>query len=192
MKKVFILLTAMVLMGCSSDDDNSGTNSSTFNLDGTVYTLQVGMDIMEIRMPEAIDYNGETYDRSTISFVGMDGTTSSGTITFDLYYKTGTSIDGTYNIYDSVDDEGQDFEVFIDGENRACMGWTSAAAVFMLDGSDLTTANNPTGTVQVIVNSATNYTVKFNGNFRLYDTDFNFIENMPANIDISSNVTIQN
>jgi len=190
MKKVFILLTAIVLMGCSSDDDNSNSTGSSFNLDGDVYQLIEGMGMVEIIMPEVVEVNGEAYDRSSITITGMKGTTSSATISFDLYYKTGTTVAGTYNIYDSEDD-GQNFEEFLNGQNRGCMGWTSAAAVFMLDGSDMITANNPTGTVQVIVNSSTNYTLKYNGNFRVYDLELNFDRNMPANINVSSTVTIQ-
>lgn len=191
MKKVLILLTAIVLMGCSSDDDNSNSSGSSFNFDGDVYQLIEGMGMVEIFMPEVVEANGETYDRSSITITGMQGTTSTATISFDLYYKTGTSIAGTYNIYDSEDDGGQNFEDFLEGQNRGCMGWTSAAAVFSMSGSDIITGNNPTGSVQVIVNSPTNYTLKYNGNFRLYDFELNFVRNMPANINVSSNVIIQ-
>ncbi len=191
MKKVLILLTAIVLMSCSSDDDNSNATSSSFNLDGDVYQLIEGMGMIELIMPEVVEVNGETYDRSSITLTGMKGTSSSATVSFDLYYKTGTSVAGTYNIYDSTNEGGDDFEEFLQGQDRGCMGWTSAAAVFMLDGSDMTTANNPTGSVQVIVNSSTNYTLKYNGNFRVYDLELNFDRNMPANINVSSTVTIQ-
>jgi hypothetical protein len=56
---------------------------------------------------------------------------------------------------------------------------------------EMTNGNNPTGTVQVIVNSPTNYTLKYDGDFRLYENGFDFVRNMPADVNVTSDVTIQ-
>ncbi len=193
MKKLILFFTAVAMVGCSSDDDSSNSGGgTTFSFDETEYQLQPGVSMTEIIMAEVIDVNGESYDRSTISVTGVSGTSSTASITFDLYYKTGTSVAGTYNIYDSEADGSTDFNDFLEGQNRGCMGWTSAGIIFSLSGgTSMTSGNNPTGTVEVIVNSESNYTLKYNGNFRLYNNGFDFVRNMPANINVTSDVMIQ-
>lgn len=191
MKKLIFLFTAVALVGCSSDDGPSTPSASTsFSYDGTEYQLQEGMNMSEIIMANVTEFNGESYDRSTISVTGLNGTSSTSTISFDLYYKTGTSVAGTYTIHDTEAAGAVDFEEFLVGQNRGCMGWISAGVVLSLSDGTWTNGNNPTGTVTLTVNSPTNYTLEYSGNFRLYD-GFDFVRNMPAEINVTSDVTIQ-
>jgi len=190
MKKIFLFLTAAVMIGCSDDDSSSNsTGGTSFNFDGTTYQLQPGMDMnmSEIIMSDVMEFNGETYDRSTLSVTGINGMSASATVSFDLYYKSGTSVAGTYTIYDNEADDTGDFEDFLATQERGCMGWTSAGMAFTMGDGNMVSGNNPTGTVKVIVNSATNYTLIYEGNFREYD-GFDFVRNIPTNIHITSNV----
>ncbi|MBF0693641.1 MAG: hypothetical protein IR153_01120 [Flavobacterium sp.] len=193
MKKLILFLAALAIVGCSDDDDNSSNSSAgtSFSFDGTTYQLVPQAGMSEIVMEDVADYNGVAYDRSTISIVGMNGTSQTATVSFDLYYKSGTSVEGTYAIYDQEADETGDFEEFLDGQNRGSMGWTSMGMVFNINTSAMTSGNNPTGTVKVVKNSANNYTLTYNGNFRMYQNGFTFVRNMPASINVVSNVITQ-
>jgi hypothetical protein len=193
MKKLILLFTAIAMVGCSNDDDSSDTSAGTsFSLDGDQYQLLDEAGMSEIVMADAYEVDGVSYDRSTITVTGLNGMTTTGSVSFDLYYKTGTSVAGTYTIYNPENEDSVGEEFFLTGQDRVCMGWTSMASIFTFDGGiDMNNANNPEGTVEVIVNSATNYTLKYNGNFRVYENGFDFVGNMPADINVVSDVTTE-
>lgn len=192
MKKIILLFAAITLVSCSDDDNSSSsTGGSTFDLDGAEFELQQGVNMTEIKMADVFEVNGESYDRSTVTITGLAGMSSTATVAFDLYYKSGTSIEGTYNIDDTDFENTDSFQDFLAANGRGCMGWTSAGVIFSLNGGGMTRGNNPGGTVKLIVNSATKYTVKYDGNFKIYDDELEFVRNMPADINITDDVTIQ-
>ena len=190
MKKILLFFSAIAIVSCSSDDDSSTENNSTsFRYDGTAFQLQPSMGISEIIMPRVTESNGQFYDRSTISLTGLNGMTSTATVSFDLYYKTGTSVGGTYIIHDTEVSNAIDFDEFLAIDGRASLGWTSAGVIFSMGSGSMTSGNNPTGSVQIIVNSPTNYTVKYIGNFREYNGDFEVVRNLPAEINVTGDIT---
>ncbi|RYG50428.1 MAG: hypothetical protein EOO01_10740, partial [Chitinophagaceae bacterium] len=76
MKKLLLLFTAVAITSCSSDDGGSSTGGTSFNFDGETFQLQPTMGMTEIRMATVAEYNGESYDRSTVTVVGLNGTAS--------------------------------------------------------------------------------------------------------------------
>jgi hypothetical protein len=193
MKKLLLIpVLFLFLISCGNSDDDNNTPPvvpQSFNFDGQTYNLLGTQGITEGRMTNVFDIDGTLYDRSTISVIGLQGFTNSGTVSFDLYYKHGMSVAGTYNIFTESDSE-TDFAEFIQPLDRGCMGWISMATSFTSGGGNVS-ANNPGGTVKVIANSPTNYTIQFNGNFKVYEDGFTFVRNAPAVVNVTGNVFIQ-
>ena len=190
MKKILFLFTTVAFIGCSGDDDSASVMAGTsFSYDSTTFNLMPTQGIIDQRMAEAMTIGEQSYDRSTITIIGLNGTTETATISFDLYHKTGTSLAGSYEIDESLD-EMDEFEDFLAANDRACLGWTSAAMRASFSGT-FESANNPSGTVTIVENSATNYTVTYSGNFKQYEDGFDFVGNVPCDINVQANVTVQ-
>lgn len=180
--------------GCSNDNDDETPPvipvPQSFMLDNHNYSLLGFQGLTEIKMGGVYTIEGVNYDRSTITVTGMNGLTETGMVSFDLYYKTGTSMAGTYQIDDSLDDIDL-FQNLLSAQERACMGWVSSGVIFNMGGGDPLNSRNPSGTVTVTVNSATNYTVGYTGNFKLYENGFDFVRNVPCSVAVTADAYIQ-
>jgi uncharacterized protein YcfL len=188
-KPFTIFCAALVLLtSCSSSDDNA--TSSEFKIDNQSYTLLPTQGIVEQKMNNMITKQGQTFDRSTITLSGTSGT-NIATVSFDLYYKDGLPVEGTYSIAETLDDNDADFFDDLVTNQKLCLGWTSMCAVFQGGSSIAINANNPVGTVTVTKNSTANYTIQYNGNFKKYNSSFQVIGTVPVVINVTSNVFIQ-
>jgi hypothetical protein len=184
-KPFTIFCAALVLLtSCSSSDDSA--TSSEFKIDNQSYTLLPTQGIVEQKMNNMITQQGQTFDRSTITLSGTSGT-NVATVSFDLYYKDGLPVEGTYSIAETLDDNDDDLVT----NQKLCLGWTSMCAVFQGGSSIAINANNPVGTVTVTKNSTANYTIQYNGNFKKYNSSFQVIGTVPVVINVASNVFIQ-
>jgi len=191
MKKILLVTSCLVfvLMSCSNNNNTPPLPPApTFTLDSQTFTLLAAQGITEYKTPEPYPINGVNYLRSTISVTGLMGFSKSGTVSFDLYHREGTSVAGTYTIYDADSTPG--FEDFLSPLERGCMGWTSVGVIFNLTTSANSQCNNPLGTVKIVVNTPTNYTVQYTGNFREYDNNFNIVRNVPASVNVTAPVDI--
>jgi len=193
MKKALLCASGMFLflLGCSSSDDAAPAPVVTpsFTFDNQTYSVIPSSGINELR--QQTTFNDVVYDRSSITVVGMIGFAQTATMSFDLYYRHGESIAGTYPIYDSeTSDAG--FDDYITPLSRACLGWTSLGNVFMTSGADPVNANNPHGTVTVTANSPTNYTIHFVGDFKIYDDNFEVVRNVPCSMNVTGPVVVHN
>ena len=192
MKKLFLLAALFVFASCSNDDDNPAyvpPTAQSFPLDDGNYSLLAFQSITEVKLENALTSGVNSYDRSTITIIGMYGFTETATISFDLYYKNGQSVAGTYPIFDDV--EGDFFEEFIGPLQRGCLGWTTLGVVFEGNsGAEPFRSNNPSGTVTITANSANNYTIQYNGNFKLYDNTLDFVRNVPCSVNVTGDVII--
>ena len=188
-KPFTIFCAALVLLtSCSSSDDSA--TSSEFKIDNQSYTLLPTQGIVEQKMNNMITQQGQTFDRSTITLSGTSGT-NVATVSFDLYYKDGLPVEGTYSIAETLDDNDADFFDDLVTNQKLCLGFTSMCAVFQGGSSIAINANNPVGTVTVTKNSTANYTIQYNGNFKKYNSSFQVIGTVPVVINVASNVFIQ-
>jgi len=193
MKKLLLLAAGMflTLTSCGGDDDPAYVPPTTqsFSFDDGSYNLLAFQGITEIKQENVLTANGNVYDRSAITIIGMLGFTETATVSFDLYYRDGQSIAGTYTIFDDIDGEDA-FDDFISPLQRGCLGWTSMGVIFNTSGGDPVQANNPGGTVTIVANSANNYTIQYNGNYKLYNDGFDFVRNVPCSINVTGEVVI--
>lgn len=193
MKKLLLFpVLFLMLSACGGSDDNNNIPpvvTQSFNFDGETYNLLGVEGITEGVFEDAFNIGGTQYDRSTINIIGLQGFAKTGTVSFDVYYKHGMTVAGTYTIFDDIDQT--DFETYLGARDRACLGWISQASSFNnMSGIDIS-SNNPSGTLKVIANSPTNYTVQYSGNFKVYENGFDFVRNAPAVIDVTGNVYLQ-
>ncbi|MFD2907270.1 hypothetical protein ACFSX9_00840 [Flavobacterium ardleyense] len=182
------LIGALFLTSCSSNDD--GASSSQFKVNGQSYDLLPTSAVTEIKMDNVHTVQGQIFDRSTITIMGLTGF-NFASVSFDLYYKDGSPIAGTYNIGDTEGDNSFDFDNQLLAEQKLCLGWTSACTYSDASNGLGANANNPTGTVTVVDNGNSNYSIQYNGDFRKYDSSFNVTGNVPVVINITSDVLIQ-
>lgn len=188
-KPFTIFCAALVLLtSCSSSDDNA--TSSEFKIDNQSYTLLPTQGIVEQKMNNMITQQGQTFDRSTITLSGTSGT-NVATVSFDLYYKDGLPVEGTYSIAETSNSTSPGFYTSLVTNQKLCLGVTSMCAVFQGGSSIAINANNPVGTVTVTKNSTANYTIQYNGNFKKYNSSFQVIGTVPVVINVTSNVFIQ-
>jgi hypothetical protein len=198
MKKIFktiAILTASVLIfqSCSSDDEaTTAPVLPNFKMNGVTYELYTQDPnsfalVNFTSIPVVI--GGQTYTDSSLSITGKTSdNTKIGTMTFRFMYKPSQGIAGTYNISKYEDDLDTD----LIANQRIVNGWVSMATVnniatpssFELNGND------PVGTVQVINNGNNNYTLKFNGVFRKYNSNFQVQSTFPVQIDLSATATV--
>lgn len=191
MKKILLITAclALVLTSCTRDNATPPPPPGpTFTLDSQTFMLLAAQGITEYKTPTPYPISGINYLRSTISVTGLLGFSKSGTVSFDLYHREGTSVAGTYTIYDADSTPG--FQDFLAPLERGCMGWTSVGVIINLANNAYASSNNPLGTVTIIVNTPTNYTVQYTGNFREYDTNFNIVRTVPASVNVTAPVDI--
>lgn len=195
MKKVLkslFLLSSFILLSCSSNDDETSTvvNTNQFKVDGQFYSLLPVSSVVDLRMND-MNIENNIYDRSSITINGLNGS-NIAVATFDLYYKDGLPLTGTYNIDDTLNSDS-DFYENLHLSQKLCLGWTSMCNVTQAgNSSSLINANNPTGTVTVTNNGNNNYTIKYDGYYKKYNNDFQIIGTIPVKIDITTNVLVQN
>jgi hypothetical protein len=193
-KKLPVLISALflILTACGGNDDDNNIPpvvTQSFNFDGQTYSLLGTQGITEGKMEDAFNIDGTQYDRSTITLIGLQGFTKTGTVSFDLYYKHGMTVAGTYSIDDDID-EGN-FDTYLGARDRACLGWISMASAFNNMSGVETSANNPSGTVTIVANSPTNYTIQYTGNFKVYENGFDFVRNAATVVNVTGEVYIQ-
>jgi hypothetical protein len=191
MKNLMLISSCLLLFltGCNSGDNNPPVTPPTasFTFDNQNYSVLPSQGINEMQMNNFVTFNDIPYNRSQISIIGLLGFSQTASIAFDLYYREGTSIAGTYTI---DDEESSSFEDFVAPLDRGCMGWTSMGGVFGMSGEGVN-ANNPQGTVTITVNSPNNYTIHYVGNFRIYE-DFEVVRTVPCVMDVTGPVVLQN
>lgn len=184
-----ICVTIILFQSCSSSSNDSIPTNGQFSIDGQIFPLSPNNPVTEIRMNN-LNSNNFVYDRSAITVTGIDGT-KVGSVSFDLYYKDGLPVEGTYTIDNTLNNNSYFFTNLVTAQ-KLCLGWTTACSVIQAGSSTfLVNANNPSGTVKVINNGNSNYTIQYNGNFKKYNTNFVEIGTVPVVIDITSNVLIQ-
>jgi hypothetical protein len=191
LKLTSLICVSMILFqSCSSSsNDANPIGNSQFSIDGQIYPLSPTNPVTEIRQNN-LSLNNFVFDRSTITVTGIAGT-KIGTVSFDLYYKDGLLVEGTYAIDNTLENDS-DFITNLVSAQKLCSGWTSPCSVIQAGStSELINANNPAGTVKVTNNGNSNYTIQYNGNFKKYNTNFVEIGTVPIVIDITSNVFIQ-
>lgn len=182
---------SLTFSSCNSDDDPPyvAPTTQSFSFDEGSYNLIGFQSITEIKQENVITADGNSYDRSAITIIGMLGFTETATVSFDLYYRDGQSIAGTYTIFEDVDG-GEAFDEFISPLQRGCLGWTSMGTIFNTSGGDPVQANNPSGTVTIVADSANNYTIQYTGNYKLYDDALDFVRNVPCSVNVTGDVVI--
>lgn len=189
LKSALVFFVIMSLFQSCSEDEETPVNTQ-FTIDGQTYNLLPTNGVVELKMNNLININGQYYDRSSITISGTSGTLLAN-LNFDLFYKDGLPVAGTYTIADTLDGNG-DFYSDLSVAQKLCSGWTSMCVVVQSNSSSaLIDSNNPTGTVKVINNGNNNYTVQFNGNYRKYNSNFDVIGTVPVVMDITTNVTVQ-
>ncbi len=179
------LVGSLSLTSCSSSDDSAASNQ--FQVDGQSYEVLPSNGLVELKMDNIYTDQGQSFDRSTVSLVGVNGTTVAS-VAFDLFYKDGLPVEGTYSIAETLDDYSPDFYDQLLTDEKLCLGWTSLCAVNQGGSTLLINANNPIGTVTVTNNGNNNFTIQYNGNFRKYNSNFEVIGTVPVVINITSDL----
>lgn len=184
MKKIFTLgffvMALFTIASCDSDDDSN--NSASFKVDGVTYTLPPIQGLNRLQMLNALEINGNIYNRNTLVITGMNGMTLNAVVTFDLFLKQGESLAGDYQIStDQDDDNPVEMENILSTQDRACLGWTSLISATNLNSQVTVSGNAPTGMIKIISNGGNNYTIQYNGNFVKIDE--------VANISVEMNLT---
>lgn len=187
MKKIIsfglAFITVLVVLSCSSDDDSG--NSASFKVDGITYNLPPVEGVMNVISPNAIEVNGNLYNRNTVIINGINGTSRVATVTFDLFVRQGQPLAGDYQIStDQNEDNPVELEALLSSNDRACLGWTSLIAVNNLTSQSTISGNAPTGTVKLISNGGTNYRIQFNGNFK----NINQVSDISVEINLTGNL----
>ncbi|HMJ45719.1 MAG TPA: membrane lipoprotein lipid attachment site-containing protein, partial [Ferruginibacter sp.] len=118
---LFAICGLLLLTGCNNTDDApTPPATQSFNFDNNTYSLLGSQGITEARMQHVFDIDGVFYNRSNISLIGLIGFSRTATVSFDLYYKDGMSVGGTYTIYQEEDDNMVDFQDYLTPLDRAC------------------------------------------------------------------------
>lgn len=183
-----LFVISLLFQSCSSSEEVESLVSNQISIDGQLYNTLPSNSVVELRMNN-LNIDGQVYDRSSISITGIAGTTIA-TVSFDLYYKDGLPVAGTYNIDQTLDNDSDFFDNLLVAQ-KLCLGWTSMCAVTQAGSSSfLINANNPTGTVKVVNNGNNNYTIQYNGNYKKYN-NFQVIGTVPVVINITTDVVVQ-
>lgn len=146
-KALFLSLLTIGIVSCSSDDDN-GSSSSKFTIEGTEYdmgSIEPNGGIIQI-------ISGfEDSNSAQISVTGINDS-KSGTVRFVLNFDPAVGITGTYADGDILDEVG----VF---DTDAAMYMTQE----IIDGSQhIESSEGGEGTFKITHNSGANYTIEFN------------------------------
>ena len=186
---VLYSVTILSLQSCSSPSSptpDAITANGQISVDGQTYTLLPQNAVIELRS-DNMNIDNQVYDRSSITINAMTGFTIA-TVSFDLFYKDGLPVAGTYTIDQSIDNT-TNFNDNLIVAQKLCLGWTSSCSVAQAGNSSFSVqANNPTGTVNVINNGNNNYTIQYNGNYKKYDSNFEIVGQVPVIVNITSNI----
>ena len=171
---LFVFTLSLGIVSCSSDDDSdSASGGSSFKIDGTSYNLSgSSQEISVIHLDNA----GTDLRSTTVSVIGVNGTTKTGTVSFTLVYKKSLGVSGTYDIVNITDGDDEDVFDTAESKGRACSGWTSALQMAVISPISIESANNPSGKVTVKDNKDGTYTVQFSGKFNKYKDDLTTVE----------------
>lgn len=185
-KSILLTLFTILLFSCSSD--SSSSSSSSFQVDNETYTMQPTQGIILLNQ----DLGTQNMIRSNFTVTGLIGLSKIATVGFDLFRKPGESISGTYMINDVEDASSSDIQTYVQTNNRACLGWTSALQIVQLSTQNQITANNPNpaATITITDNGNDSFTVIFIGEYRQYDGDFNVTGTIPVNMNVTGTAII--
>jgi hypothetical protein len=186
-KTILFVLFSIVLFSCSSDSGSSGS-ATTFKVNNETYTMQPTNSIILLNQ----DLTSQNMLRSNFTVTGLIGTSKIATVSFDLFRKPSESISGTYTIYDVENINSDDIESYVQTNNRACLGWTSSLQILQISSGSSNTANNPTTTASITItdNGSNSYTIKYTGNYRQYDGDFNVSGNIPVEMEVTGTAVV--
>ena len=181
LKSVLVAFFATLLFSCSSDSASSG--SASFKVNNETFNLMPSSSIILLNQ----DLSTQGMKRTSITVTGMQGTTKIATVSFDLFRKPNESLSGTYSIYDVDNASSDDIETYVQNNTRACLGWTSSATISVNSTQSAFSANNPdpAATITVVDHGNNSISVTFNGNYRLYDDNFNVSGTMPVQMNIT-------
>lgn len=190
LKIAVILFAVTIIQSCSSSSSPApaapAATTAQISVDGQAYSLLPQNAVIELKMNN-LNIQGQLYNRSAISINAITGTTVA-VVNFDLFYKAGLLVAGTYNI-DQTIDNSSDFYANLLVAQKLCLGWTSMCVVTQAGSQTaLVRANNPVGTIKVINNGNNNYTIQYNGNFKKYNNNFQIVGYVPVVIDITSTI----
>lgn len=164
----FFLMALFTIISCDNDDDSN--NSASFKVDGVTYRLPPMEGINRLQMLNALEIDGNIYNRNTLIITGLNGLSSAAVVTFDLFLKQGQSLAGDYQIStDQDEDNPTEMENILSTQDRACLGWTSLISTTNLNSQATVSGNAPTGMIKVISNGGNNYTIQYSGNFKKID-----------------------
>ena len=189
LKITFVVALTILFNACSSDD-NSTPPLTNFKINDVTYELFTqdpnSFAIVTFNSIPS-NFGGETYINSSISIIGKTSdNTKIGTVAFRLVYKSSQGIAGTYVVSNNEDD----LEDVVIANQRAIIGWVSIAQGSAISGTPVIDGNDPVGTVEVVSNGNNNYTLKFNGEFRKYNSNFQIQSTFPVQINLTATATI--
>ncbi len=187
--KLFITsIVFFAFLSCSSDDDSSSSSGTSFSINSETFNMIEGSGLIRIDMDNIW---GENIDRTSFTVNGINGQTRVGSVAFDLYRNDTETVAGTYAIMDSPDAD-QNVIDYLQTHDRVCVGWTSMATIFSGTNLELS-CNNPMAseTITVVDNGNNSYSIMYNGNFRVYDDNFDVVESIPVSVDISATAVTQ-
>ncbi len=149
--RVFLMLFVVgAFIACSSDDDSTQEQTSTFKIDGVEYDMgqaQPNGGVIQI-------ISGFNEDGSSSAQIALSGSNGNkiGTVRFLINFMESDGISGTYQEGDFMDDIG----VF-----------DSEASIYMIseivDGSQqIISSEGAEGTFKITHNANANYTIEYN------------------------------
>ncbi len=162
LKTTFVLVSILCLMSCSSDD-NGGSPSAEFTLDGETYKVNQGVI-------QVFNDASTGIANAAITLMGSNGG-KSGNVSFQVVYNINDSIEGTY-----VSDENSWDEIV-----GTYSSWLSTYSI--AENNDMTHSNEPVGPVKMISHGDNQYTLEF---------DVTFFDNVSASGSVKTKFIIQN
>lgn len=149
LKKFFIISILSIFISCNNDDDSSSstTSSTSFSVNGETYNLVSDTNSASIITFE--DTSNKT-SSSTISIVGIQGSTKTATVSFNITYNTSEGISGTYTA-----NEDTVPNTYLQHLSLLQLATISSSSIESI------TTNNPTGNVIITDNGNNNYNLKY-------------------------------
>ena len=189
-KIILSLSFTVCFLSCSSDSSSpSSSEGSTFKVNNQTYTIPPTDGIIVLNQ----ELTFQNMKRSNFSVTGLIGTSEIATVSFDLFRKPTESISGTYLIYDIDEANSDDIETYVQTNNRACLGWTSALQVVEVANQQIQTiANNPinVATITITDNGNNSYTINYIGNYRKYNNNLVVTGTVPVEMNITGTAVV--